>query len=77
MDIRTAATEIWGYPAWTHVQLERLERFAALVLERAAKLCEDTYPERVGGQEVMLPCYDTPTECAAAIRALIAGSKGE
>lgn len=44
------------------------ERDAAY--ERAAKVCEALYPARVDGEAVELPCFDTPAECAAAIRAL-------
>lgn len=36
--------------------------------ERAAKVCEQMYPEIIGGEEVMLPCFDDVRDCAAAIR---------
>jgi len=36
-------------------------------LEEAAKVCESTYPTYESDQ---LPCFDTPAECAAAIRGL-------
>jgi hypothetical protein len=44
-------------------QAVRLER------EACAKVCESTYPELVEGQLLTLPCFDTPDDCAAAIRA--------
>lgn len=50
-----------------------LERFAALVAAKAAQderdqcamLCESEYPTMDGFR----PCFDTPEECAEAIRA--------
>ena len=49
---------------------EVLERFAARVAaeerEACAELCEMTYE---GAFEGTRPCFDTPQECAAAIRA--------
>ena len=36
--------------------------------ERCAKICEATYPERFDGRTYTMPCFDTPEECAAAIR---------
>lgn len=48
-----------------------LKAFAALVraeaLEEAAKVCESTYPTYESDQ---ILCFDTPAECAAAIRGL-------
>jgi hypothetical protein len=40
-------------------------------LERSecAKVCESTYPELVEGQLLQMSCFDTPDDCAAAIRA--------
>ena len=52
------------------LQIETIERFAALVAaaerEACAELCEATYE---GAFEGVRPCFDTPQECAAAIRA--------
>jgi len=45
----------------------------AEVIETCAKLCESTYE---GAFEGTRPCFDTPTECAAAIRALAAQYEG-
>ena len=58
---------------WTLTQ-EELERFfhaayvagAAAEREACAELCEATYE---GAFEGVRPCFDTPQECAAAIRA--------
>jgi hypothetical protein len=36
--------------------------------ERCAKICEATYPEMFDGRTHTMPCFDTPEECAAAIR---------
>ncbi|WP_119154185.1 Lar family restriction alleviation protein [Caldimonas tepidiphila] len=46
-----------------------VERAAAAEREACAALCESTYPGLVSGERVELPCFDTPAECAAAIRA--------
>ena len=47
-----------------------IERFATLVAaherEQCARVCEMTYE---GAFEGTRPCFDTPQECAAAIRA--------
>lgn len=40
-------------------------------LEEAKAACLCTYPEWVGGAPVVLPCHDTPADCAAAIDALL------
>jgi hypothetical protein len=45
----------------------------AEVIEQCAALCESTYE---GAFEGTRPCFDTPTECAAAIRALAAQYEG-
>lgn len=39
----------------------------AEALEEAAKVCESTYPTYESDQ---LPCFDTPADCAKAIRGL-------
>ena len=36
--------------------------------EACARECESTYAETVEGQLLKMPCYDTPDECAVAIR---------
>jgi hypothetical protein len=57
-----------GLMRW-HGHREHLARFAALVLEEAAKVCEEERVEVTGETED--DAYNTATEhCAAAIRAL-------
>lgn len=56
---------------WITERIEALVReIENTTLERAAKLCESEYPDY---DSYMHQCFNTPKECAAAIRAL----KGE
>lgn len=50
-------------PGLAHISIDEMERFAALVLEEAAKVCEEKHAN--GNWK-----HDTRHECAAAIRAL-------
>lgn len=54
------------------VRFFRLAQAAAY--ERAAQLCESTYPTLVGGEEILFPCFDDGNDCAVAIRALKEGA---
>ena len=46
---------------------EALQAFAAKVREQCAQVCESTYPEYGGANPF---CFETPSECADAIRNL-------
>jgi hypothetical protein len=49
----------------------KLDAAVAAERERCATLCERTYPEWNPDwrESIRKPCFDTPAECAAAIRA--------
>ena len=59
---------IHGNTCFTYEQLQKfVDIVRAEALEEAAKVCESTYPTYESDQML---CFDTPAECAAAIRGL-------
>ncbi len=64
----------YGYTAGAFAELKESALAARrAALEEAALLCESTYPEYRRGELHELPCFDDPSDCAAAIRALAQG----
>ena len=59
-----------GTAGWHWMDEAHIQRFASALIaaerEACAELCEATYE---GAFEGVRPCFDTPQECAAAIRA--------
>ena len=64
-------TAIVGWP--TEPEMAKFRKVAAAAeaaeRERCAGLCESTYPEwNTDDSAFQKPCFDTPAECAVAIR---------
>lgn len=69
--LRESASEYNGNRPKRSIALytaDQMRRMFDDTTERAAKLCESTYPELRDGELVQLPCFDSVLDCAAAIR---------
>jgi len=64
------ADQMRAYAAACVTMATRSDAFdVAAAVEKCAALCVSQYPEYDGK---MIACFDTPTQCAAAIRATLA-----
>lgn len=72
MNIEQLAAQVGFLPADWQLLGKHLERFAALVLEEAAKVCEAEHLEAPTNEADDIAYDHAVNDCAAAIRALAA-----